>query len=59
MGKKTRILIYTIGGLSILSSIYGIVTQPGETFNFSGIFIGITLIGVVYIENKKSEKDNS
>lgn len=43
MGKRTQILIYAIAGLSILASIYEIVTQPGEAFNYLGIFIGITL----------------
>lgn len=45
MTKTVKRLIITIGALSIISGIYLAVSGSEFSENFSGIFIGITLIG--------------
>ncbi len=58
MNKNTRILLITIGALSILSGIYGFVTETNLSMNFLAIFIGVSIIGSVFYQiSKKLDKN--
>ncbi|MGB7393252.1 MAG: hypothetical protein WA913_02545 [Pricia sp.] len=59
MDKKTRILLIVIGILSTLASIYGIFTEKDSPFNYFGIFIGLSLIGVVFFDKRESDKNEN
>ncbi|MDO6471316.1 hypothetical protein [Maribacter sp. 1_MG-2023] len=56
MNKSTRTVIIIIGTLSILAGIYGFITNADSTATYSGIFIGIALIGSVIINQKGLDK---
>jgi len=55
MTKSVKTLVTIIGMLSILSSVY--LAYSGSNFSeyFSGIFIGITLIGSIFFYRGKPE----
>ena len=56
MSKRTRSLIIGIGLASILFSVYGMLR--GDTFMdaLSGIVIGVSLIGTLFIDSKNEKK---
>ena len=57
MNKSTRIVIYIIAALSILAGLYGFFTDADSTANYSGILIGIVLIGSAIINQKELDKN--
>ena len=59
MTKSVKRLIVAIGTLSIISGIYLAINGSDFSEYFSGIFIGVTLIGSVlfYKEKDNAEKE--
>lgn len=53
MNKSSFLIITIIGALSIISGIYLAIKGSDFSVYFSGIFIGVALIGVAYINKKK------
>lgn len=59
MNKSSFLIIVTIGVLSITSGLYLAITGADFSTYFSGIFIGIALIGAAIInKNKKNRSQN-
>jgi multisubunit Na+/H+ antiporter MnhF subunit len=56
MSKSSMNIIIGIGVLSILFSIYGIISGRELSDTLFGIVIGVSLIGTALIENNKSKK---
>ncbi len=58
MNKFTQNLIIGIGVLSIIAGIYTYFSET-EKFNaFFGIFIGVVLIGSIYISKKGLDRNH-
>ena len=58
MKRSVYLLLMGIGFLSIISGLYLVFTGAEFAQYFFGIFIGIVLIGVTYINNKQKLKDS-
>ncbi|WP_157687275.1 hypothetical protein [Jiulongibacter sediminis] len=56
MNKNTRLFLTVIGILSIVAGVYSYFVKGSSETGFSGIFIGIALIGTVYINFKRLDK---
>jgi hypothetical protein len=54
MTKSVKILVTTLGLLSILSGVYLAIQGHAFSEYFAGLFIGGTLIGSVYFYKEKS-----
>ncbi|WP_422858311.1 hypothetical protein ACOKFD_12995 [Flagellimonas sp. S174] len=50
MDKKTRNLLIGIGILAMIAGIYGFATSMDSWTNYFGIFIGLSIIFVVYTD---------
>jgi len=57
MTKSVKRLIITIGALSLISGIYLAVSGSDFSEYFSGIFIGVTLIGSVFFFKEKDNEE--
>ncbi|MEQ8238083.1 MAG: hypothetical protein RIA69_02675 [Cyclobacteriaceae bacterium] len=57
MTKSVKRLIIVIGSLSIMSSVFLALNGADFVEYFSGIFIGITLIGSVFFIDQKVKSD--
>ena len=58
MKRSVYLLLMGIGILSIISGLYLLLTGAEFEQYFSGIFIGIALIGITYINNKQKLQDS-
>jgi hypothetical protein len=56
LNKNTRLFLTVIGILSIVAGVYSYFVKGSSGTGFSGIFIGIALIGAVYINFKRLDK---
>ncbi|VXC08236.1 hypothetical protein [Maribacter litoralis] len=56
MNKSTKTVIVIIGILSILAGIYGFFTNAESTVTYSGIFIGVVLLGSLFISKNGLDK---
>lgn len=57
MTKSVKTIILIIGALSLLSGIFLAFTGSDFIEYFSGIFLGIVLIGTVYFYKEKPDAD--
>lgn len=56
MNKNTRKLLFAIGILSLVAGVYSYFFKEDSLTGLSGIFIGIALIGAVFINYKGLDK---
>jgi uncharacterized membrane protein len=57
MTKSVKTLIIAIGTLSIISGIYLVISGSDFSEYFSGIFIGVALIGSAFFYKDKDNTD--
>lgn len=56
LDKKTYLIIVIIGGISILFGIYNMINSGESYTSFSGVFLGIVLVGSAYFSYSKSKE---
>jgi len=59
MKKPVYLFLIIIGILSIISSVYLAFTGAEFEQYFFGIFIGFTLVGVTYFNNKRKQEEKN
>lgn len=59
MNKSTKIIILAIGVLSILAGVYGFFNNSESSVTYGGIFIGVILIGSLFINQKGTDKNEA
>jgi len=57
MSKKLKYFLIVISITSILVSLYAIVQSKNYFDSFSGIVIGVSLLGALYFDNYKKKKE--